>query len=75
MRQRANGESVQPAPAARDGSDIEQICDVATSFMIPAPTWLIALDMLAAYLLMAWLGIQIGTRMKQGKTAARKRQA
>jgi hypothetical protein len=48
---------------------------VAASFMIPAPTWFIALDLLAAYLPMAWLGIQIGTRMKQGKTAARKREA
>lgn len=35
---------------------------VAASFMIPAPTWFIALDLLAAYLPMAWLGIQIGTR-------------
>ena len=48
---------------------------VAASFMIPAPTWFVALDLLGAYLPMAWLGIQIGTRMKQGKTAARKREA
>jgi len=48
---------------------------VAASFMIPAPTWFLALDLLAAYLPMAWLGIQIGTRMKQGKTAERKREA
>ena len=48
---------------------------VAASFMIPAPTWFIALDLLAAYLPMAWFGIQIGTRMKHGKTAARKREA
>jgi hypothetical protein len=48
---------------------------VAASFMIPAPTWFIALDLLVAYLPMAWLGIQIGTGMKNGKTAARKRQA
>jgi len=48
---------------------------VAASFMIPAPIWFIVLDLLAAYLPMAWLGIQIGTRMKQGKTAARKREA
>jgi hypothetical protein len=48
---------------------------VAASFMIPAPTWFIALDLLAAYLPMAWLGIQIGARMKQGKTAARERAA
>lgn len=48
---------------------------VAASFMIPAPTWYIALDLLAAYLPMAWLGIQIGTRIKQGKTAAPERAA
>lgn len=40
---------------------------VAASFMIPAPAWFIALDLLAAYMPMAWLGIQIGSRMKQGK--------
>jgi hypothetical protein len=39
---------------------------VAASFMIPAPTWFIALDLLAAYLPMAWLSIQTGTRMTQG---------
>ena len=44
---------------------------VAASFMIPAPTWYIALDLLAAYLPMAWLGSKIGARMKQGKTVAR----
>lgn len=37
---------------------------VAASLMIPAPVWFIALDLLAAYLPMAWLGIQIGKRMK-----------
>ena len=44
---------------------------VAASFMIPAPTWFVALDLLAAYLPMAWLGIQIGSRMKQGDHDAR----
>jgi len=39
---------------------------VAASFMIPAPTWFIALDLLAAYVPMSWLSIQIGNRMKQG---------
>jgi hypothetical protein len=48
---------------------------LAASFLIPAPTWFIALDLSAAYLPMAWLGIQIGTRMKRGKTAARERVA
>lgn len=36
---------------------------VAASFMIPAPAWFIALDLLAAYLPMAWVAIQIGARM------------
>ena len=37
---------------------------VAASFMIPAPTWFIALDLLVAYLPMAWLATQIGARVK-----------
>ncbi len=45
---------------------------VAASFMIPAPTWFIALDLLVAYLPTAWLAVQIGTRMKQGNNGARK---
>ncbi|MES2959510.1 MAG: hypothetical protein V4792_15065 [Pseudomonadota bacterium] len=39
---------------------------VAASFMIPAPAWFIALDLLAAYLPMAWLGIRAGTRLRPG---------
>ena len=39
---------------------------VAASFMIPAPAWFIALDLLAAYLPMAWIAIQIGARMSPG---------
>ncbi len=42
---------------------------VAASFMIPAPAWFIALDLLVAYLPMAWLGIRIGARMKRGNNA------
>ena len=38
---------------------------VAASFMIPAPAWFIALDLLAAYLPMAWLAILVGTRIKR----------
>jgi hypothetical protein len=38
---------------------------VAASFLIPAPTWYIWLDLLAAYIPMAWLGVQIGSRLKQ----------
>ena len=48
---------------------------VAASFMIPAPTWFIALDLLAAYLPMAWAAVQIGTRIKQGNTGARNKEA
>lgn len=36
---------------------------VAAAFMIPAPAWFIALDLLLAYLPMAWLAIWIGTRL------------
>ena len=45
---------------------------VAASFMIPAPAWFIAVDLLAAYLPMAWLGIQLGTRMKPGSNSAQR---
>lgn len=37
---------------------------IAACFMIPAPAWFMALDLLVAYLPMAWLGIQIGKRVK-----------
>lgn len=39
---------------------------VAASFMIPAPAWFIALDLLAAYLPMAWLGIRLGNLVRGG---------
>jgi hypothetical protein len=42
---------------------------IAASFMIPAPVWFIALDLLAAYLPMAWLAIQTGRRTTQGNVA------
>lgn len=48
---------------------------IAASFMIPAPGWYIALDLLLAYLPMAWLGSKIGARMKPGNTAARRTEA
>ena len=38
---------------------------VAASFMIPAPAWYIALDLLLAYLPMAWLGARIGERFSR----------
>jgi hypothetical protein len=43
---------------------------VAASFMIPAPAWFIALDLLAAYLPMAWLSIRTGTRIRQWSNGA-----
>jgi hypothetical protein len=37
---------------------------IAAAFMIPAPAWFIGLDLLAAYIPMALLGIVIGRRLK-----------
>jgi hypothetical protein len=33
---------------------------IAASFMIPAPVWFIALDLIVAYIPMAWLGGKLG---------------
>lgn len=38
---------------------------IAASFMIPAPAWFIAVDLLGAYLPMAWLGVQAGARLRR----------
>jgi len=40
---------------------------IAASVMIPAPGWFIALDLVLAYLPMAWLGIEVGRRLQAGK--------
>ena len=48
---------------------------VAASFMIPAPAWFISLDLLAAYLPMAWLSIRIGASLKPRSNGARTREA
>ena len=37
---------------------------IVASFMIPAPVWFIALDLIAAYLPMAWLALKLGSSMK-----------
>lgn len=42
---------------------------VAATFMIPAPAWFLALDLLAAYLPMAWLGVRIGRGIRSGRGA------
>ncbi|MDC1222145.1 hypothetical protein N8Z47_05705 [Salibacteraceae bacterium] len=38
---------------------------IMVSFMIPAPTWFVALDILVAYIPMAWIGGKIGGLRKQ----------
>ena len=42
---------------------------IAAAFMIPAPAWFIGLDLLAAYIPMAWLGTVIGRRIKGSQGA------
>lgn len=37
---------------------------IAASFMIPAPAWFIALDLVVAYVPMAWLGIRAATAIR-----------
>jgi hypothetical protein len=39
---------------------------IAASFMIPAPAWFIALDLLVAYLPMAWLAARLGGKFAKG---------
>jgi hypothetical protein len=36
---------------------------IAASFMIPAPAWFLALDLLVAYLPMAWLAARLGGKL------------
>lgn len=43
---------------------------IAACFMIPAPIWFMALDLLVAYIPMAWLGIQAGSRLQRQKNGA-----
>lgn len=42
---------------------------VAASFMIAAPAWFIALDLVGAYLPMAWLATRTGARMQPPTSA------
>lgn len=39
---------------------------IAASSMIPAPTWFMVLDLVGAYLPMAWLGLTLANRIKPG---------
>lgn len=34
---------------------------VANAFMLPAPTWFITVDLIFAYIPMAWIGLQLAT--------------
>lgn len=43
---------------------------IAASFMIPAPKWFIAVDLVLAYLPMAWLGVAIGRKIVKEPAAA-----
>ena len=42
---------------------------VASTFMLPAPGWFIATDLLLAYLPAAWLGQALAKRMSRGSTS------
>jgi hypothetical protein len=42
---------------------------IMNSFMIPAPVWFIAVDIVAAYLPMAWLGILIAPKIQGGSNS------
>jgi hypothetical protein len=42
---------------------------IAACFLIPAPAWFMALDLLVAYLPMAWLAIRIGGRWQPASRA------
>ena len=38
---------------------------IAASRMIPAPAWFVTLDLLGAYVPMAWLGARLGAVLRQ----------
>jgi hypothetical protein len=42
---------------------------IAACFMIPAPIWFMAVDLILAYLPTAWLAILAGSRMQRGANA------
>jgi hypothetical protein len=39
---------------------------IAAAFMFPAPVWFIILDLVVAYIPMAWIATQLGRRIKGG---------
>ena len=40
---------------------------IAASSMIPAPLWFIALDLVVAYIPMAWLALKLGESLQKDK--------
>ena len=42
---------------------------IAASYMIPAPMWFMVLDLVVAYIPMAWIGTVIGRRIKGAAVA------
>ena len=42
---------------------------ISSVFLIPAPLWFIVLDLVGAYLPMAWLGIFIAVKLKPARAA------
>lgn len=42
---------------------------IAAAFLIPAPPWFSALDVLVAYLPMAWLGVRLGRSLRSSRAA------
>ena len=43
---------------------------IAASFMIPAPVWFVILDLVVAYIPMAWVGLVLGNRLRSGTANA-----
>ncbi len=39
---------------------------IANTFMLPAPTWFVAVDLLFAYVPAAWFGLVLALRIRQG---------
>jgi hypothetical protein len=48
---------------------------IVASFMIPAPTWFVVLDLVVAYIPMAWIGHGIGNRMKSATPSVQPRRS
>jgi hypothetical protein len=46
---------------------------IMASAMIPAPIWFVVLDLVAAYIPMAWLGTRIGGSMSERSSTLRER--